>query len=161
MLFLRFLRPAAFRCGFLVAAAWALMTLTAMADTPILSAPDAEAKLASGDMVLLDIRSPQEWADTGLAEGAWPVSMHEPEFGQKLQAILQKVGADQVALICATGGRTGHVTNILRQNGIEGVIDVSEGMMGNPSGPGWIARDMPVVTLEDATAAYEAATAAW
>ena len=144
-----------------IAAIWSLMTMTALADTPILSAPDAQSKLASGEMVMLDIRSRQEWQQTGLAEGAWPVSMHEPDFGQRLQAILQELGADKIALICATGGRTGHVTNILRQNGIEGVVDVSEGMMGNPRGPGWIARGMPLVTLDDATKAYEAATAQW
>lgn len=132
-----------------------------MADTPILSATEAQTKLADGTVVMLDIRSRQEWQQTGIAEGAWPVSMHEPDFGQRLQAILQEVGADRVALICATGGRTGHVTSILRQNGIEGVIDVSEGMMGNPRGPGWIARGMPVVSLEDAEAAYAAATAEW
>ena len=161
MQFFRRVCPELIRSGFLVAAAWLLMTLTAMADTPILSAPEAQAKLAAGDMVLLDIRSPQEWRETGLAEGAWPVSMHAPDFGARLQAILKEVPADRVGLICATGGRTGHVTNILRQNGIEGVIDVSEGMMGNPRGPGWIAREMPIVTLEDASAAYEAATAEW
>jgi rhodanese-related sulfurtransferase len=132
-----------------------------MAETPILSATEAQTMLEKDELVLLDIRSPQEWAETGLAEGAWPVTMHEPDFGTRLQTILQEVGSERVALICATGGRTGHVTSILRQNGIEGVIDVSEGMMGNPRGPGWIARGMPVVTLEDAAAAYEAATADW
>lgn len=138
-----------------------MMTLTAMADTPILSAPEAQTQVTSGDLVLLDIRSPQEWRDTGIAEGAWPVSMHEPDFGQRLQVILQEVGADRIGLICATGGRTAHVASILKRNGIEGIADVSEGMMGNPRGPGWIARGMPIVTLEDATKAYEAATAQW
>ncbi len=148
------------RC-FLVAAALILMTVNAMAETPILSAPDAQAKLTSGDMVLLDIRSPQEWAETGVAEGAWPVSMHDAEFGARLQNILANVPAEQIGLICATGGRTAHVVNILRQNGIDGVIDVSEGMMGNTRGAGWISRGLPVVSLEDATQSFEAATADW
>ena len=110
---------------------------------------------------MLDIRSPQEWADTGVAEGAWPVSMHEPDFGARLQAILQNVPTDQIALMCATGGRTAHVINMLRQNGIEGVADLSEGMMGNPLGPGWIARGLPTVSADDAMATYSEATAAW
>lgn len=148
--------------GILFAALWwFIFAMTAAADTPILSAPDAQAKVASGDIVLLDIRSRGEWADTGLAEGAWPVSMHEPDFGVRLRAILAAFPPEQIALICATGGRTAHVANILRQNGIDGVVDVSEGMMGNPRGPGWIARGMPVVTLEEATKAYEAASEKW
>ncbi|MEL7150133.1 MAG: rhodanese-like domain-containing protein [Pseudomonadota bacterium] len=160
-MFFRLFRSRVIKNVFLVAAALLMMTVTAMADTPILSAPEAQTQVATGDLVLLDIRSPQEWRDTGVAEGAWPVSMHEPDFGQRLQAILTEVGADRIGLICATGGRTAHVASILKQNGIEGVTDVSEGMMGNPRGPGWIARSMPVVSLEDATAAYEAAVAGW
>ena len=158
---MRLFRSRIVRNSFLVAAALLMMTFTAMAETPILSAPEAQSKLTSGELVLLDIRSPQEWQQTGVAEGAWPVSMHEPDFGQRLQAILQEVGADKVGLICATGGRTAHMAKILRQNGIEGVTDVSEGMMGNPSGPGWIARGMAVVSLDEAAAAYEAAIAEW
>ena len=161
MQFFRLFQSRVVQNAFLVAAALLMMTFTAMADTPILSAPDAQTKLTDGEMVLLDIRSRQEWQQTGLAEGAWPVSMHEPDFGQKLQAILQEVGAEKIALICATGGRTSHVTGILRQNGIEGVADVSEGMMGNPRGPGWIARGMPTVSLEDAMSAYDQATVDW
>lgn len=145
----------------LVTLFWTSLPMTAAAETPILSAPDAQTQVAGGDIVLLDIRSPQEWQDTGIAEGAWPVSMHEPDFGQRLQAILAQVPADQVALICATGGRTAHVVNVLKQNGIEGIIDVSEGMMGNPRGPGWIARNMPTVSPDEAQKAYDAATADW
>ena len=134
---------------------------TAMAETPILSAPDAQARVAAGEMVLLDIRTRKEWQKTGLAEGAWPVSMHEPDFGTRLQAILKSVPPEQIGLICATGGRSAHVIKILQNNGIEGVIDVSEGMKGNRRGPGWIARGMEIVQLEDAVKAYEQATAGW
>ena len=127
----------------------------ARAEPPILSAPDAFTAVEAGEIVLLDIRSRQEWTETGLAEGAWPVSMHERDFGVRLQAILNRYAADQIALICATGGRTAHVVMVLEQNGIQGVIDVSEGMEGNPRGPGWIARGMSVVTLSDALAEYQ------
>ncbi len=127
-----------------------------LADVPILSAPDVAARLQSGNMVMLDIRSPAEWKETGLAAGAWPVSMHEKGFVQQLQAVITQYSPDNVALICATGGRTAHVTKILEANGISGIADVSEGMMGNQRGPGWIDRGMSVVTLEEADAAYRA-----
>lgn len=140
---------------------WGVLGMSAMAESPILTAPEAEAQVAAGDIVLLDIRSPQEWQDTGVAKGAWPVSMHTPDFGERLQAILAQYPAEQIALICATGGRTSHVVTMLNQNGIHGVADVSEGMMGNPRGPGWIARGMEVVPLDQATEAYDAAVKAW
>jgi len=125
------------------------LSSVAMADVAILSAPDAHA---DEDLILLDIRTPGEWAETGLAEGAWPVSMHEPGFGQKLQAILDAYPPERIAMICAVGGRTGHVTGVLEKNGIS-VLDLSEGMMGNDRGPGWIARGLPIVTAEAAHAA--------
>ena len=133
--------------------------LPAMAETPIMSVPEIADAMAAEQMILLDIRSREEWEETGVAEGAWPVSMHEKDFGTRLQQILTAYTPDQIAVICATGGRTAHVTQLLRQHGISGVADVSEGMEGSRRGPGWIKRGLPVVTLEEAAATYEAAIA--
>ena len=123
----------------------------------ILSAPQIAEALQSGEMVLLDIRSEAEWRETGLAEGAWPVSMHTADFSRQLQAVFGRYAPGQVAIICATGGRTGHVAKILKKNGIDGVIDVSEGMIGNHRGPGWLARKMPTVSLDEARRAMDEA----
>ena len=57
-----------------------IATAAVFAETPILNAPEAAEKVASGQIVLLDIRSPEEWQETGIAEGAWPVSMHTQDF---------------------------------------------------------------------------------
>ncbi|RVT85733.1 rhodanese-like domain-containing protein [Rhodobacteraceae bacterium CCMM004] len=119
----------------------------------IVSAAEAAAGLAADDMVVIDIRAPQEWAETGVAQGAWPVSMHTPDFAPRLRAALDLAGGRTVALICATGGRTAYVQDILTRNGVPGVADVSEGMLGSGRGPGWIAAGLPVV---DADAAVEA-----
>lgn len=143
----------------LSALALLLMSLAALAEPPILSAPEAKAKLDAGDLILLDIRSRQEWRETGVAKGAWPVSMHERDFGQRLQAILASYPPEQIGLICATGGRTAHVLSILERNGISGIADLSEGMMGNRRGPGWIARGLEVVPLDEAQDAYDQAQA--
>ena len=128
------------------------------AETPVIAAPEAARKLASGDLVLLDIRSPEEWRETGIADGAWPVSMHRPDFAQRMQKILSVHGASHIALICATGGRSAYVADVLAKNGISGVWDVSEGMFGNGTAPGWIARGLNVVSLNDAMARYKMAT---
>lgn len=141
--------------GILVAACL-FAAAPSLADVPILSAPDAAAQVQSGEIVMIDIRSAAEWKETGLAQGAWPVSMHEQGFVKQLQTIMKQYSPENVALICATGGRTAHVTKILEANGFAGVADISEGMMGNKRGPGWIERGMPLVRLEDAEAAYRA-----
>ena len=125
----------------------------------VLSAHAAQEAVHNEELVLIDIRSPEEWAETGVAQGAWPVSMHRPSFGQELSALFARYGPDGIAMICATGGRTGYVQGVLRQNGITGVLDVSEGMLGNGSAPGWIGRGLPLVSVQEAMAAYEAALA--
>lgn len=142
--------------------AFTVLSVThAIAESPTISAPDAAELVAAGELVLLDIRSPEEWSETGVAEGAWPVSMHTPAFPSQLQAILAQYGPSQVALICATGGRTEYVTDILEKNGIIGVADVSEGMFGNGTDVGWIGRGLPVVTREASEAHFATIQETW
>ncbi len=139
----------------------ALATVVVFAETPVITAPVAADKLQTDTFILLDIRTPEEWAETGIAAGALPVSMHTSDFPAQLQALLSRYRPDQIGLICATGGRSGYVTNVLAQNGITGVQDVSEGMFGNGTDAGWIARGLPVVPLPEAKAELDRLKAQW
>ncbi len=109
-----------------------------------ITAPDAMSAVEAGKVVLVDIRSRGEWVETGLAQPALPISMHEPGFLQHLLTALGNDRSRPVALICATGGRTRYLQNELRKLGFTNVTDVSEGMMGSPAGPGWLRRGMAV-----------------
>jgi rhodanese-related sulfurtransferase len=122
-------------------------TVVVFAQPAQMSATEAHSAALNGDLIILDIRSPGEWAETGVAKGAWPVTMHDPKFGANLQRILERYPDKPLALICATGGRSNHVANVLEQNGLSRVIDISEGMFGNGDAPGWIARDLPIVDV--------------
>lgn len=119
----------------------------------IWSARQAYEALRDDLIRMLDIRSRDEWAETGVAEGAWPVSLHEPRFPERLFAARDLAGGRPVALICATGGRTGFVMRNLGRAGYGGFVDVSEGMLGSSLGRGWIAEGLPVVGIADALAA--------
>jgi rhodanese-related sulfurtransferase len=94
--------------------------------------------------VLVDIRSRQEWKETGLAAPAKPISMHEGGFLQKLMEVAGGDRNKRIAIICATGGRTRYLQHALAGAGFVNIIDVSEGMMGSPAGPGWLKRGLPV-----------------
>jgi len=135
----------------LVASLFAVST-PALAQSMIWSAPEAQNAMENDQVLMLDIRSPGEWDETGIAQGALPVSMHTPDFSTNLTRILAQSNGRKIALICATGGRTEYVIKVLEKNGISGLVDVSEGMIGNQRGPGWIARGLPVV---DKAAALE------
>lgn len=127
----------------------------AFAEEGIMSAPGAYEAVTAGEMILIDIRSPAEWEQTGVAEGAVALTMHSADFARNLSALLNANQGTPVGMICATGGRTNYVVSLLEKNGFEGVIDVSEGMMGNARGPGWIARRLPLTTAEEAQKAYQ------
>jgi rhodanese-related sulfurtransferase len=112
---------------------------------PILSAPEARKLQLEGQLLLVDIRSPREWRTTGVAAGALTVTVHRWDFAG---ALLAAAGGDHgrpIAIICATGGRTALARRYLQLMGFSAVVDVSEGMLGNSRGPGWIRRGLPVV----------------
>jgi rhodanese-related sulfurtransferase len=100
-------------------------------------------------MTLIDVRSPQEWRETGVPEGAWTVTIHGPQGMAGFVADATKVVGgkkDQpIALICARGWRSWRAGNALRDAGFTNIINVREGMLGNPlDGPGWLDRKLPV-----------------
>ncbi|MEY8120673.1 MULTISPECIES: rhodanese-like domain-containing protein [unclassified Falsihalocynthiibacter] len=133
-----------------------ITTATVFAQTQKMSASEAYPAALSGDLIILDIRSPAEWEETGVPKGAWPVTLHDPSFGENLQNILKRYPDKDVALICATGGRSNYVASVLENNGLLGIIDISEGMFGNGKAPGWIARELPVVNVIIAHKKYTA-----
>lgn len=137
-------------------------TLVATAVTPSLglaqsseiwSVGQAYEALMADQIRLIDVRSRAEWGETGLAIGAWAISLHEDRFSERLFAARDLADGRPVALTCATGGRSGRVMRSLSQAGYTGFIDVSEGMLGSSLGPGWIAAGLPIVSIETALAA--------
>jgi rhodanese-related sulfurtransferase len=110
-----------------------------------LSTPDAHAAAVSGAVTLVDIRRPDEWALTGVGEGAVPINMLDRDFIEQVSA---QVGGDHskpVALICARGVRSRKMSVRLQQAGFTNIIDVPEGMLGSGAGAGWIKRGLPLV----------------
>ena len=110
--------------------------------------PDALKQIEAGTMILLDIRSPQEWKETGIASVAVPLTMHDSGFLQGFQKVVAENPEKEIGIICATGGRTGWLQAELAKRGLRQVIDVSEGMLGNKSGPGWIARGLAMKKIQ-------------
>lgn len=99
----------------------------------------------AGDVILIDIRRPQEWAYTGSAAGAHRLDMRRPDFQAALNALVNNDRAHPIALICAAGVRSDHLSARLAAAGYSNVMDVPEGMTGSAAGPGWVRRGLPVV----------------
>lgn len=113
-----------------------------------MSAPDALREIEAGKMILLDIRSPGEWKETGIASVAVPLTMHSESFLQGYQKIVEDNPGKKIGIICAVGGRTGWLQAELAKRGLGDVTDIAEGMLGSKAGPGWIARGMEIKKVE-------------
>ncbi|NNK16265.1 MAG: rhodanese-like domain-containing protein [Sulfitobacter sp.] len=113
-----------------------------------LTAPEAHAAAASGEIVLIDIRRPDEWARTGVGQNALPIDMRAPNFIDRLLAVTNGRKDVPVALICARGVRSARLSRQLSDAGFTSILDVPEGMMGSGAGPGWLDRGLPVAMVE-------------
>ncbi|GIT92028.1 hypothetical protein JANAI62_24850 [Jannaschia pagri] len=107
--------------------------------------PDALAAIRAGEILMIDIRRPDEWARTGIAEGAKPLDMRRDDFVEALADLTGGATDTPVALICARGVRSDRMSARLEEAGFTRIIDVPEGMLGSAAGPGWLARGLPVV----------------
>ncbi|UHD16148.1 rhodanese-like domain-containing protein [Thiocapsa bogorovii] len=124
-------------------AALSLIGCVAQADST-LTATEAMEKARAGEITFIDIRTPAEWRQTGVAEGALTIDMTAPTF---VQDVLKAVDGDRnapIVLICRTGNRTGYTRDALEKLGFTNVLHVAEGMAGSKAGPGWVRRGLPV-----------------
>ena len=127
---------------------------TAQAQTPTQSYPltisplEAAKLLSEKKATLIDIRRPDEWKQTGVAENAELADMSDPLFEAKLSKITSGDRTKPIMLICRTATRTRTLQQALLQQGYTAVINVEGGMIGNAADKGWIARDLPVKAFE-------------
>jgi len=129
---------------FLVFMLLILASAVVQAGEPYLSSEEALARVQKNEITLVDIRTPGEWKETGVAQPALTISMHKPHFMEK---ILQAVNGDKtrpIALICARGGRSNTMQRALKKVGFEKVYDVPEGMLGTFTKDGWIDKKLPM-----------------
>ena len=129
--------------GAVVASRW--FNIWAEIDDGALGVAQAHAAAMAGDLLLVDIRRPDEWALTGVGEGAVPIDMRRQDFETVLLARAGGNLNQPIALICARGVRSRHLAKRLSDAGFAQVLDVPEGMLGSGAGPGWLAQGLPVI----------------
>ncbi len=122
-----------------------LGAITARAE-PDLSAPQAFERSNQGGLLIIDIRTPEEWRETGVIPGARRVDFYRgPDV--LLKSVLQMVDGNRnapIALVCHSGSRTIQAQRFLQAQGFTQVYNVREGMAGSAAGPGWLHRPLPV-----------------
>lgn len=109
----------------------------------VMSPPEVLDAVRQGDVLLVDVRQPEEWQKTGIAEGAVPIDLRRDDFIDAVLAV-RAFEKQPIAVICAGGVRSRRMTLWLDEAGISPIIDIPEGMLGSSVGPGWLARGLPV-----------------
>jgi len=115
---------------------------------PTLTAPEALTRTQAGGLTLVDIRTPKEWRQTGVAEGALRIDMTSKTFVDDLLGAVDGNKDAPIAIICRTGNRTTYTQRALMERGFSNVYNVKEGMAGSGAGPGWLRRGLPVQRCE-------------
>ena len=118
------------------------------AESRDLSPPDALAAVQAGKLTLIDVRTPDEWKETGVAQGAARIDMNQPRGAAGfVDEVLKRTKGDKnapVALICRSGNRSTQMQSLLQAQGFTKVFNVREGMSGGGAGPGWLRRGLPL-----------------
>lgn len=118
----------------------ALLIQPALAQTALPARATHEA-VQAGRVLLIDIRSPVEWADTGVALGAITLDAASPGFEVRLAGLRLDHAGKRIALIDRTGGLAASVQQKLAQRGWRDLVIVRGGMLGPE---GWLAEKLPI-----------------
>jgi rhodanese-related sulfurtransferase len=101
--------------------------LTPATAQQVYTAEPSAQQLQDVPVLLIDIRQPQEWVETGVLPNALLLTFNDPaSFLQQLQPHLQP--GQPVALICRTGNRTARAAQMIAASLDVPVIDVAGGI---------------------------------
>ncbi len=125
---------------------------------------------ASGEVVYVDVRTPQEFEE-GHPPGAIniPVVFPNPELGQMepnpefMRVVEAHVGKDTPVVVgCKMGGRSQMAADLMNGAGYVDISNMQGGfggardrMSGEITAPGWIQMEFPVETEVNAQNGYE------
>ena len=99
----------------------------AAADAPGygLVTPDQAAGLAASGVTVIDVRTPEEYAE-GHIEGAQLIDFYSDTFAEQIAALDPD---DEYLVYCRSGNRSGQTVGLMQQNGIDQVWDLQGGVV--------------------------------
>ena len=107
------------------------------ADAPVITPAEAAKRVADGKAVLIDVRGPDEWEETGVAAPAALLPLNDLTGARKLwKAFLEKNRDKELILYCASGYRAGRAAKLLAK---EGFRTANAGGFGD-----WQAAGLPI-----------------
>ena len=109
---------------------------TATSGVVLASPEEAQALIDTGNVKLLDVRTPEEFA-AGHIAGAENVDFYAADFADRIDALDQ---GESYVVYCHTGNRSGKATALMADKGFTKVTDVDGGIEA------WTTAGLPTVT---------------
>lgn len=101
-----------------LSALFLMLASVAFCDVAKISPKEASQLVADGKAILVDVREPKEWAQTGVASPAHLLSKSDFDGEQKeWKPFLSSVGEKQLILYCHSGRRAGVIAEALNRLG--------------------------------------------
>jgi rhodanese-related sulfurtransferase len=100
----------------------------------VLDVAQFEQMLADPNVVLIDVRTPQEFAE-GHIKGTLNIDFYGDNFESEIHAINQ---SKTILVYCKSGNRSGKAASILAKNNFKIVYDLSGGISS------WMASGKPI-----------------
>ncbi|MDD3774867.1 MAG: rhodanese-like domain-containing protein [Sulfurovaceae bacterium] len=111
----------------------AISIISAIANADITNVVATKSFLAK-PIKIIDIRTPAEWAQTGIVKGSYPIMFFNDKGEAKPDAFLVQLNKivkknEKFAIICRTGSRTAAIAPFLSDEKDYNVINLQGGIM--------------------------------
>lgn len=106
---------------------------------PKLSPGVANEKVSNGDLILVDVREPNEWQVDGNPEGCIQIALQNENFANEVLLSVNNDKNKKVALCCRSGMRGEKAGKILLKAGFCDVVNVEGGILR------WLKEGLPTV----------------
>ena len=108
------------------------------ATIPLIGVKEVLLGVEAGEIVLIDVREPDEWINTGSPKGSIRVPLQSPDFLDQVHSRTNYRKELPIALCCRSGIRGKKAAELLVQSGFENVSNVEGGMKE------WISENLPI-----------------
>lgn len=105
---------------------------------PKITAQQAYKEISSSNLTLIDVREPNEWADTRCAENASRIALQNPNFVEEVLHLVNNDKNASIAVYCKSGMRGGEAVKRLKAAEFTNVVNVEGGILK------WISEQLPV-----------------
>ncbi|MEE9375111.1 MAG: rhodanese-like domain-containing protein [Rhizobiaceae bacterium] len=95
----------------------------------VITPPEIHSKQCAGELLIIDVRQPNEWHQTGIPAGSHGITHGAPDFVTKVKTLAANNPDCKIALSCLSGMRTKAAVKQLSDAGVTDLYIVQGGLL--------------------------------